>query len=74
MEQYAAASYCRYNDEITAGGRPLNCQNRKGLLERNVQGIFDDVDVCPWLENEPDRITTFEFLKSVLCFKAIMFS
>lgn len=72
MEQYAAASYCQYNDEHPAGEQPLNCQNRKGKLGSKARNIFNDIDVCPWLENQPDRVTTYEFLKSVTCYELLV--
>lgn len=34
MEQYAAATYCAYNDEVPAGGRQIACNN----------------DICPLVE------------------------
>lgn len=41
MEQYAAAAYCEYNDELPQGGRRLAC----------------DHEICPLVEQKDQITT-----------------
>lgn len=72
--QFAAASYCDFNNEHPEGGQPLECDGRATVVQFPVvtspmtsrfSRRQEQIDVCPRVEKE-STVTTFEFREYAL--------